>query len=244
MSTWMQTLLIYMLTPRDALDWLTKTCVWCCVITGFSYGVEVVMGTLITSNPLEYLLIVSIVSTPFLSAAMVLTVRASRLQEDLARLAATDLLTNLDNRRAFFEKVNAAGPGTLLMMDIDHFKRVNDTYGHGVGDRVLVAVADHLRASVRRSDILGRLGGEEFAVYLVEADESRIHDIGQRISSGMTVSDGLPETISVTLSIGVANSQVASDISELLNRADEALYRAKNRGRACMVFWRPESARG
>jgi diguanylate cyclase (GGDEF)-like protein len=155
--------------------------------------------------------------------------------------AKLDALTGLPNRRALDELTSSAAPGRrasdhtgALMIDIDHFKRLNDRYGHHVGDNVLRAVADQIAMAVRASDTPARYGGEEFAVLLRRATPEQATDVAERIRRAVAVMEpsGLGVNEPVTVSIGVA---VASgpdvDVQDLLEQADSALYHAKNQGR-------------
>jgi len=164
----------------------------------------------------------------------------------LAELARSDALTGLANRRHFdemkeleFRRTQRLGqPLSLLMCDIDHFKRYNDAYGHARGDQCLRRVADAIRASVRRAgDIVARIGGEEFAVLLPAADEAAALAMAERILAAVAEAKiehkALAEWPFVTLSIGLAvtTAQRSSGFDALFQRADEALYRAKASGR-------------
>ena len=166
-----------------------------------------------------------------------------RQAEELTILATTDSLTGLLNRRCFLEKAEAEWQRSqryqrslaIIMVDIDFFKRVNDTYGHAAGDVVLRKVTEALGSNKRATDILGRLGGEEFALLLPES----------AIGGAQVVADSLRKIVAdhpvplpdgtmvpVTASFGVACSGRANDsIKDILNRADEALYDAKQSGR-------------
>lgn len=129
---------------------------------------------------------------------------------------------------------NSQSPLALLMVDIDHFKVINDTYGHSAGDRVLSAVADHLLSVVRGCDYVFRYGGEEFLIVLVEASPNETRLIAERIREGIaaqrpSVSDTV--AVDVTVSIGAANFEGHPDYQYLIDRADKALYRAKQEGR-------------
>jgi diguanylate cyclase (GGDEF)-like protein len=161
---------------------------------------------------------------------------------DLYRNAAlTDALTGLLNRRAFMD--NALGlckrrgernePVTLLMLDLDHFKSINDRFGHAIGDEALRVFANVARASMRGTDIIGRLGGEEFAVIVPESLEFAAR-IAERLraafeQAGIAIGG---HTVGATVSIGLATSrEPVTDIGALFSRADAALYRAKHEGR-------------
>ena len=170
--------------------------------------------------------------------------------EDLERLARTDELTGLLNRRALDESMDfeirrssrTASPMALLIMDLDHFKSVNDRFGHPVGDQVLREVAQLFRQRLRVTDILARMGGEEFAVLLLDSGEKAANKVAQSLvdtirehnfqtNRGMSLGR-------ITTSIGFAlYPNQAEDASQLLTRADAALYRAKDSGRDRVVAW-------
>lgn len=167
---------------------------------------------------------------------------AFRLERALERRATTDGLTGLANRQHFFDRAEnelarRARSGTalaVLMMDVDHFKRINDGWGHDVGDRVLEAVAEQLKICGRDTDVLSRTGGEEFALLAVGATLGDAVEIGERIRAaigGIEVAVGT-STIPVTVSVGCAAVAPHDDaIDPALKRADEALYEAKRGGR-------------
>lgn len=155
--------------------------------------------------------------------------------------AKLDPLTGLPNRRFLEELVSASGRGRragdrtgALMIDIDHFKVLNDTYGHRVGDNVLRAVAEQIAVAVRASDTPVRYGGEEFAVLLRQANLEQAQEVAERIRRSIATMDAteLGAGRSVTVSIGVAVSGGGQvDVPGLLELADQALYRAKRQGR-------------
>ncbi len=167
---------------------------------------------------------------------------SGREQRHLERLATVDALTGLRNRRwldeAFARQLARASrsnqPLSVLMIDIDHFKRVNDKCGHTVGDAVLRRVAHTLAAGVRPQDLLARFGGEEFAVLLPGLETAQAIAVAERLRLGIQAAgDGLRQLPLITVSVGVASAQHDETLSALLNRADEALYRAKQSGRNC-----------
>jgi diguanylate cyclase (GGDEF)-like protein len=168
--------------------------------------------------------------------------------DTIRREVATDPLTNLYNRR-FFEKraeeeiersLRHQQPVTLLMLDVDHFKSVNDTYGHQTGDKVLQAVAGFLAGGVRKSDICGRYGGEEFVLLLPATPGRNAMFLADRLRTGLSevmyTGLGLPSDRNVTVSGGLATCpRDGISLEELIARADEALYEAKRRGRNQIV---------
>lgn len=161
------------------------------------------------------------------------------MQDNLIALAATDMLTGLNNRRAFYERVAEIPDGTngvLIIIDADHFKRVNDTYGHDIGDLRLQQIAKHLIASVRENDIVARIGGEEFAVVMLGADRETAEGIGARLVEGVMLEVAQDDTITVTLSVGAVMLAHLKHFDTYMGLADEALYVAKSSGRARIVL--------
>ncbi|HJW23407.1 MAG TPA: diguanylate cyclase [Rhodocyclaceae bacterium] len=166
-----------------------------------------------------------------------------QVEQELARLAQTDPLTGLANRRHFMAQAEEelsrshryGGPLSVLMVDIDHFKRVNDTYGHKTGDLVLRRFAEVSRHMLRDIDTIGRIGGEEFAILLPETDGRRAREVAERLRGALAeaevpVEQGLP--LRFTASIGIASlAGPRVNIDTLLNQADQALYEAKHAGR-------------
>lgn len=160
-------------------------------------------------------------------------------EQELVTLATTDALTGLHNRRSFLDilqqQLKISTPhcsGALLLLDIDHFKRVNDTYGHPAGDLVIHNIAQGIRDSLRQDDITGRLGGEEFAVLLPKATLQQAQQLAERIREHVAATPTIThkETIYVTISIGVA-LLYGQDENSVQSQADQALYQAKNSGR-------------
>lgn len=168
----------------------------------------------------------------------------------LETLATTDPLTGLNNRRHFLDSLDAEWSRfqryyrsvSVLMLDIDHFKSVNDRYGHAVGDAAIRAVAAACLDGKRKSDLVGRIGGEEFAVLLPETSLSRARTVAERIRrrvmSAQISADGIQ--FGLTVSIGIAEATVSmSGIDALMGAADHALYRAKAEGRNRCAAWAP-----
>ena len=159
----------------------------------------------------------------------------------LTESAMTDALTGLPNRRAMDAQLRAVqarsrrhgGAWSVLMADLDHFKRVNDTWGHAVGDEVLVQLAQRLRDAVRTEDFVARWGGEEFLVLLQDTDAATARRVAEKIRVGVggqpfaTSAGELP----VTLSLGVAETHGEARVEDVVHRADQALYEAKRGGR-------------
>lgn len=164
------------------------------------------------------------------------------LQAQLQRQASTDPLTGLFNRRHVFAQIENelnryrryGEAFSVILIDADHFKRVNDRFGHGAGDATLCRIADVCRRSVRETDVTGRFGGEEFIVLLPHTDGRAAAVVAERIRKTMHRTDveAHPDAVAVTLSLGVAEVGPGSDsFDALLKEADTALYAAKDAGR-------------
>lgn len=165
----------------------------------------------------------------------------ARLFAQVEHLATTDGLTGLFNRRHFFELATRElalshrrpGPLAAAMIDIDHFKRINDQHGHPVGDQVIIAVAKRLAHTLRGTDLIGRYGGEEFAVLLPATAHDGSTIIAERLRTA--ISDRPIDTdagpLALTVSVGLANLDTDTSIADVLSRADKALYEAKEGGR-------------
>jgi diguanylate cyclase (GGDEF)-like protein len=166
----------------------------------------------------------------------------------LEELTVTDALTGLANRRSLADNLERhlarfrrnGRPFCVLMLDLDHFKTVNDRHGHVVGDAVLCAFAATLAESVRSVDVVARYGGEEFTVILFETGRDEARESAERIRARVQEMRVEPEggpALAVTVSIGIAEAGTAdASAGDLLRRADQALYRAKRAGRNGVYF--------
>jgi diguanylate cyclase (GGDEF)-like protein/PAS domain S-box-containing protein len=169
----------------------------------------------------------------------------SNIKAELMKLVNTDPLTNLSNRRYFFEYIDlelkrlkrTPRDFSVMILDVDYFKKINDTYGHYTGDQVLIQVSERIKSCLRDSDLVARIGGEEFGVFLPDTPLQGAHKVAERIRHTICDSTfsvcGSP--ISCSVSIGVASSSVyegsGSDNIELYKIADQNLYIAKSAGR-------------
>ncbi len=168
--------------------------------------------------------------------------KVDALNRALSEMATTDALTGVANRRAFDHSLQLelaiverrGTPLSLLMLDVDHFKRINDTYGHEAGDKVLVAIAQLLGGCARVIDVVARVGGEEFAVILPNTDAGGAHEVAERMRSAVARSNWLGQP--TTVSIGAATLHDKEDAASLYTRADAALYAAKTSGRDRVVM--------
>ncbi|WP_370172222.1 MULTISPECIES: GGDEF domain-containing protein [Hyphomonas] len=161
---------------------------------------------------------------------------------ELAHRSRVDALTGLLNRGAFLAEVEdrLETHGAILMIDVDHFKTINDTFGHGAGDDALRAISKALASKARPTDLVGRLGGEEFAVFLTGCmDEATAQERAEDIRQGIHAIRFEPEPgklHAITASIGVAIALPRSPIEDVILRADKSLYRAKNSGRNRVIL--------
>jgi diguanylate cyclase (GGDEF)-like protein len=172
--------------------------------------------------------------------------------ERLHRLSMIDMLTRVENRRAFAQSMSTeiaraarhGEPLTLMLADLDHFKRVNDSHGHQIGDRVLSVVAQEIVTMLRKTDHVCRYGGEEFALILPNCDRALAQEVAERIRarvSSLRIASDSGIEVPVTLSIGVTcwtqpGAYAATLSDQLIGLADKAVYRAKDRGRNRVEF--------
>jgi diguanylate cyclase (GGDEF)-like protein len=207
-----------------------------------SFGLLAVVGWHEAAYPLGGLMLGAIGVTTLVVLRQITALRENlSLLTELHELASTDMLTGLQSRRHFFEIAEREfylarrhnRPLAAMMIDIDHFKGINDTYGHAAGDVALQRLALTIREHLRGTDVVGRYGGDELVTILPNTDvESALEAAGRirRALQDLAVeSDGGP--FSFTVSVGVATAEAAADLAQLLRRADRALYQAKQDGR-------------
>ena len=193
-----------------------------------------------------------VVAPPIAWFLVDLLLRVHRVEQEMRSLASYDSLTGLLSRHAFFDNANnyvslakrEHRPFSVMIIDLDHFKLINDRYGHPAGDAVLKLFADVTNSVARRSDIVGRLGGEEFAVVLPNTTAAEAVEFSQRLHTAinkavLTFNDS---AIRYTASIGLTEFETDSEdsIDDLLARADLALYQAKRSGRNQTAIFSPE----
>lgn len=201
----------------------------------------------VTKSGIMIAIVVSAVLSGGLSYRSALVMRELALaRAELLRISCTDQLTGLLNRRGFDEDAMSALtkaceanlPTTVLMCDIDHFKAINDQFGHEFGDKVIIAIADVLRSFSARSQILvARHGGEEFAALMTGVSKERAARYAEELRQACAAKEILSEEIfaCVTISIGLAECHGEADLAKVMRMADQALYAAKHRGRNRVV---------
>ena len=207
-----------------------------------SFTLLAVVGWHVAAYPLGGLMLGAIGVTTLVVLRQIAALRENMtLLTELHQLASTDMLTGLQSRRHFFEVAEREfylarrydRDLAAMMIDIDHFKSINDTYGHAAGDTALQELSRLCRDRLRATDLVGRYGGDELVVVLPQTDVAEALEIAHRIRAGV---DELSietddRSFSFTISIGVATAYSAADLAQLLRRADRALYQAKQEGR-------------
>jgi diguanylate cyclase (GGDEF)-like protein len=163
------------------------------------------------------------------------------LNQTLQRASLTDTLTGIANRRAMLERLKAEAnryqrggkPFSVLMLDLDHFKRINDTHGHEAGDLVIVAVAQTLEQNLRSFDFCARWGGEEFLVLLTETNLKTAQGVSEKLRAAVAANEVeyQGERIPISFSGGIAVHPAGGNVNDTLRDADRALYEAKSQGR-------------
>ncbi len=220
-------------------------------MTGSYYGALWFNGNVTTADILVALVLSSTL-TPPITILMLIKMQQLRLANEKLRIyATTDGLTGTLSRLAFTTQVenhlnahadavpvNGESAGSLLILDVDKFKRINDSFGHQQGDIALRLIASAIRANARSFDRVGRLGGEEFGVFLVDAASEYAAVVSERIRDAITRIEFAPEVapLPLSISIGVATARHGHRFAELYHAADMNLYKAKSQGRNKVVM--------
>ncbi len=241
----------------------TRKLIWslvyaCCFLLIPSYFYLVIHSRMEQQPPLQAVLLMPALVAFVVSYAVAL--RNKELNEALGNLdsanrqlerayamlqtkSSTDSMTGMLNREAFFgalEKFRRkSDSGALLIIDADHFKSINDNFGHLTGDEALILITDAVVKSVRDCDILGRIGGEEFGVYLAGAAIDDVRTVAERIRHAVEKAEFFPRANvkrALTVSIGGAMVTPGATISEIMRQADMRLYQAKNAGRNRVIL--------
>lgn len=175
--------------------------------------------------------------------AFIFAYRAQLQRRELQRLATTDSLTGAGNRRtlndqlavAISEFARLSRQYGLILLDLDHFKQINDNYGHKVGDQILIELVPVLQSMLRQSDQVFRFGGEEFVVLVADIKQADLERLAEKLRAGVQRKIILPDSAQITTSIGVAMQKADESWEAWLHRADLALYEAKHQGRNRVV---------
>jgi diguanylate cyclase (GGDEF)-like protein len=189
--------------------------------------------------------IVTVVGLPVIAFMAVQHERLKGLTEKLAHLSSVDQMTGLLNRQTFLDRLElmlfegrGKSCGVFAYLDGDHFKTINDRFGHAVGDKVILLIAGHIRTATRRDDLAARLGGEEFGVFFRGATLDEAAKIAERLRREVELSGlklGIPG-FSISVSIGLAAHRTGAGALETMRQADRSLYAAKHGGRNAIVI--------
>ncbi|WP_368188189.1 GGDEF domain-containing protein [Aestuariibius sp. HNIBRBA575] len=244
--------LIAIVTPSSWLHWWVSFAVLLVSICLASLGIRAALFGIAEVEVTRQIIEALVIGIPYVFVAQWGLQHLKSLQDKLAVLATTDMLTGLPNRRAFMQELSDRQDQNtadyVMMLDVDHFKRINDTFGHDVGDICLSHLADELRNIVRSEDVVARMGGEEFAVILSQVSKETAIQIGERIAQGthLHIRDH-PEHVNlteldpqhrlkVTVSVGACRPKTGDSPKSILRRADAAMYHAKRSGRAQLII--------
>ncbi len=236
-------LLVFVAHRRTGLDLFLG---FLLLLTGIHFlgkaGLAVVVGS--GATPKDYVHTNYALISQSLTAILMVAVGLSLLAKLVLEIVAIhrteseiDILSGLANRRGFDRQVQAIltrsrqAPQAIVMCDLDHFKRINDTYGHHVGDAVIRAFGDCLRQHAPMGSVTGRLGGEEFAIFLSDASMEDARELALKLRHSTMFLSNLPRGLRVTASFGVAPVSAETELAEAYLQADLALYNAKNAGR-------------
>ncbi|MFN3664386.1 GGDEF domain-containing protein [Yoonia sp.] len=235
-------LIIRVLAPNSWQGAIGRSSLFAALIAAVNVLFTAWLGPYIPGGPRVYQVVNAVtVSMPFLVFFFAVMLYQVRLQQRLSFLSRKDGLTGLNNRFSFFEIAEQRNKqirtGILLVLDADRFKLINDTYGHQAGDNCLKSIACTLKRDLREGDVIGRIGGEEFAVLLANANVAQARVIGERLTRPISFYAG-PEDqyLTATLSVGAVVTSPDIPLDILFARADRALYKAKTQGRARVVF--------
>lgn len=228
------------IAPRSLLDGVVKGTALggLLVLSNFVFSI-IYFGTLPFSGR-YYIWNALFVGTPWAVLFYLLVLAQTQVTQNLRRQGRYDEMTGLLNRGAFIREVEAVHyrSGVIALIDMDHFRKVNDRLGHAMGDHCLKLFAARLAAAAREGDVIGRFGGEEFAVFLPRASPGEARAIVANLTQPLALDD--PKTcdvVPVTMSAGAAETRFAVSVTEALIRADRSRYCAKDQGRNRIVFW-------
>ena len=235
--------LIKLLAPRNRLGVVMRVLLFTAALSLANMVFAVTIAPILPDVPFVYNIARAVfVAIPLLWLLFGVMLYQAKLQRRLSFMSRKDWLTEMNNRRTFFDLASMRSrqckTGILLMLDADHFKQINDTYGHQAGDICLKAISYTLSRNLRLGDVSGRIGGEEFAILLADTKPDHARVIGERLTKPIPFRVG-PAHLTVTLSIGAVITSPQTPLEVSLSLADKALYQAKSEGRARVVFAEP-----
>lgn len=213
---------------------------WASTTDAQSFGYDGTLYWMLTQVSLNVFLV--------LFAILLIVAAGTRALDKMRLLGWHDSLTGLHNRMGFREKVarqmRRRRSYSLVLIDLDHFKQVNDRFGHAVGDQLLILFSDHLQRRVRSGDVAARFGGEEFMLFLPDTDESQARDVAERLRRDIAAADmsSLAPGWRFTASFGVAEFPAGQSLNDAYAAVDRLLYQAKYNGRNCVVVASADNA--
>ena len=225
---------VRLVAPSNLADFVLKLMLFLLLAGALNHFRDVMINGSLFANPYwANLRDATWTALPMCTLALSLIKHLNALQKRLHKQATTDPLTNIPNRRWFFDACGprVAADKTLVVLDVDHFKQVNDTYGHDVGDLGLQAIVTFIMQTVPSDALCARLGGEEFGILFPKADKA-VFDCVTEICMGTDLDLPITDTLRLTLSAGVFAATRDAGIQVAFSLADAALYEAKNAGRA------------
>ncbi len=234
--------IMQILEPRSAAGIVMRIVFFIAVIAMANIAFSFLYHDHEMHDPGYYFAHAIVVGGPFVAFFFVVMKMQVKLKKRLLHLSRKDGLTGLNNRNTFFAIARglqkATTQGVLLLLDADRFKAINDVHGHQTGDNCLKAVASTLTASLRDNDAVGRIGGEEFAIFLSDTTLAEAKVIAERFTRPIAFQSAVDdEMLSVTLSVGAVVARPDLTLRELMANADRGLYTAKANGRAQLVVW-------
>ncbi len=231
--------IVRVLAPRSLTDAILKVSVFLLFVVADSLLIHLLFERAWPEDLMTFVIKTMLVAVPFTVLVFAALHHQNALQQKLHRMATRDALTGLRNYGAFFIDARALVARehdcTLILLDGDYFKSINDTYGHMTGDAALVAIAERITSVETKGDISGRLGGEEFALLIRGADHGRIMGIAEQLIAPISIQHG-NHRFEITLSAGIARN-LGQPLETTFGEADCALYGAKANGRACFSHY-------
>lgn len=231
-----------LLAPRGCVDLLLKFGLFCTLIALWHASVRLYWFA-DTQTPLSEMLLEAVIAgAPFVLLFLSGSLHQVKAVRALTDRAYHDPLAQTLNRETFMNRLGralpAANSGALILLDADHFKNINDRFGHAVGDRCIEAIGHRLQWNLREGDLAGRIGGEEFAVFLPNVSEIQARAIAERIGTPVSFSDKAAHLhLTVSLSAGLTFVNSKRSVAWHLKEADDALYLAKSSGRARLCIY-------
>jgi diguanylate cyclase len=230
------------LEPRSKAGVAVRAVIFIVLVTFANAGFSHIYPNNKHNGPIYYVAHAIVVGGPFIVFFFIVMMFQVRLQRRLSHVSRKDGLTGLNNRNTFLDlaarRHNAAKYGVLLLLDADHFKKINDRHGHQTGDNCLKLIAYTIERNLRDNDVVGRIGGEEFAVYLSNTTLAQARVIAERFTKPIPFQSASDDThLTVTLSVGAVVTRPDLTLGQMLGQADQGLYHAKAAGRARLVVW-------